>query len=76
MLVNGANGKPLPAVAKGSTEETDPTWSADGTQIAFLSNRRLFLKDLTKPDETAGAADRRRREVRRPRVGADGRRRT
>ena len=50
-LVNGANGKPLPAVAKGSQEETDPTWSADGDRIAFLSNRRLFLRDLTKPDE-------------------------
>jgi len=50
-LVNGANGKPLPAVAKGSQEETDPTFSADGEKIAFLSNRRLFLKDLAKPDE-------------------------
>jgi beta-lactam-binding protein with PASTA domain len=52
LLVNGANGKRLPAVAKGSQEETDPTFSADGTKIAFLSNRRLFVKDLTKPDET------------------------
>ena len=50
-LVNGANGKPLPAVAKGSQEETDPTFSADGEKIAFLSNRRLFLRDLSKPDE-------------------------
>jgi beta-lactam-binding protein with PASTA domain len=50
-LVNGANGKPLPAVAKGSQEETDPTFSADGEKIAFLSNRKLFLKDLSKPDE-------------------------
>ena len=51
-LVNGANGKPLPAVAKGSQEETDPTFSADGEKIAFLSNRRLFLRDLSKPDES------------------------
>ena len=50
-LVNGANGKPFPAVAKGSQEETDPTFSADGEKIAFLSNRRLFLRDLSKPDD-------------------------
>ena len=51
LLVNGANGKRFPAVAKGSQEETDPTFSADGTTVAFLSDRRVFVKDLTKPDE-------------------------
>ncbi len=52
LLVNGANGKRFPAVAKGPQEETDPTFSADGTKVAFLSDRRVFIKDLTKPDET------------------------
>ena len=52
-LVNGANGKPFPAVAKGPTKDVDPTFSADGTRIAYSGNGRVFLKDLTKPDETA-----------------------
>ena len=32
LLANGANGKRLPAIAKGSQEETDPACSFDGTQ--------------------------------------------
>jgi beta-lactam-binding protein with PASTA domain len=53
LLANGANGKRFPAVAKGPTEDTDPTFSADGTRVAYVSNRRVFLKDLTKKDATA-----------------------
>ena len=53
LLANGANGKRLPAIAKGSPEETDPTWSFDGEQIAYVSDRRVFLKDQSKPDEPA-----------------------
>ena len=53
LLANGANGKRLPAIAKGSQEETDPAWSFDGAQVAFVSDRRVFLKDLAKPDEPA-----------------------
>ena len=48
LLANGANGKRLPAIAKGSQEETDPTWSFDGTQIAYASDRRVFLKDQSQ----------------------------
>ncbi len=55
LLANGANGKRLPAIAKGSQEETDPTWSFDGTQVAYASNRRVFLKNQAKPDEPAVA---------------------
>jgi Tol biopolymer transport system component len=51
LLANGANGKPLPAVAKGPQEETDPTFSFDGTKIAYVGDRRAFLADLAKPDE-------------------------
>ena len=53
LLANGANGKRLPAIAKGSQEETDPAWSFDGTLVAYASSRRVFLKDQTKPDEVA-----------------------
>jgi beta-lactam-binding protein with PASTA domain len=50
LLINGANGKRLPAIAKGSPLQTDPTFSFDGTQIAFAGNRRVFLKSLVKKD--------------------------
>jgi hypothetical protein len=53
LLANGANGKRFPAVAKGPTQDTDPTFSADGTEIAYVANRQVFLKDLTKKDATA-----------------------
>ena len=53
LLANGANGKRFPAVAKGPTKDTDPTFSADGTKIAYVANRTVFLKDLTKKDDTA-----------------------
>ena len=55
LLANGANGKRLPAIAKGSQTETDPTFSADGTKVAYVGDRRAFVKDLEKPDETPAA---------------------
>ena len=55
LLADGSNGKRLPAVAKGSQEETDPAFSFDGAQIAYVSDRRVFLKDQSKPDEPAVA---------------------
>jgi beta-lactam-binding protein with PASTA domain len=51
LLANGASGKRLPAVAKGPSKDIDPTFSADGTLIAYSGNRRVFLSDRTKPDE-------------------------
>jgi beta-lactam-binding protein with PASTA domain len=51
LLVNGANGKRLPAVAKSSQAEKDPTFSADGTKIAYIGGDRVFLADQKKPDE-------------------------
>jgi hypothetical protein len=50
-LVNGANGKPFPAVAKGPLTETDPTFSADGTKIAYAGGGRVFVKDMAKKDQ-------------------------
>jgi beta-lactam-binding protein with PASTA domain/Tol biopolymer transport system component len=51
LLADGATGKRLPAVAKGPQEETDPTFSFDGTKIAFVGGRRVFLADRAKPDD-------------------------
>jgi beta-lactam-binding protein with PASTA domain len=50
-LVNGADGKPLKAIAKGPQVEKDPTFSLDGTKVAFAGNGRVFLSDREKPDE-------------------------
>ena len=52
LLANGANGKRLPSVAKSPLEETDPSYSFDGSRIAYSAGRRVFIKDLTKPKET------------------------
>jgi Tol biopolymer transport system component len=52
LLVNGANGKKLPAVAKGPNLEKDPTFSADGTRVAYRGGRRIFVANLEKPDAT------------------------
>jgi hypothetical protein len=50
LLVNGANGKKLPPVAKGPNLEKDPTFSADGTHVAFVGGRRIYLANLAKQD--------------------------
>jgi beta-lactam-binding protein with PASTA domain len=55
LLANGANGKRLPAVAKGPQVDTDPSFSFDGTKVAYASGRRVFIKDQTKPDEPPNA---------------------
>jgi beta-lactam-binding protein with PASTA domain len=52
LRVNGANGKKLDPIAKGPNQEKDPTFSADGTRVAFIGGRRVFLADLGKPDAT------------------------
>jgi Tol biopolymer transport system component len=40
-------------VADGPQEETDPTWSADGTHIAYIADGRVTLKDITKKNSDA-----------------------
>jgi beta-lactam-binding protein with PASTA domain len=47
LLLDGASGKKLPPIAKGTEQEQDPTWSFDGTQVAFQSDGQVFLKDMT-----------------------------
>lgn len=53
LLVNGATGKKLDPIAKGPQREKDPTWSADGTRVAYVASGRVFLKNMEKPDEPA-----------------------
>ena len=74
LLANGANGKRFPAVAKGPTEDTDPTFSADGTKIAYVANRQRLPQGPLEEGLHRGAAHRARRQVQRPRMGADGQR--
>jgi beta-lactam-binding protein with PASTA domain len=53
LRINGANGAKFDAVAKGTQDEQDPTWSADGTHVAYTSDGRIFLRDVSKKDEPA-----------------------
>jgi beta-lactam-binding protein with PASTA domain len=50
-LVDGFNGKKLPAPVQGPSTNTDPTWSPDASHIVYSSSGRLFLKDMTKPKQ-------------------------
>jgi dipeptidyl aminopeptidase/acylaminoacyl peptidase len=52
-LVNGATGKRLDPIAKGPAREKDPTFSPDGTRVAYVAGGRAFLKDMEKPDAPA-----------------------
>lgn len=52
LRIDGASGKPLDAVAKSGQLEKDPTWSADGTRVAFVGGGRIQLADVAKPDES------------------------
>jgi dipeptidyl aminopeptidase/acylaminoacyl peptidase len=50
LLVNGANGKALDPVAEGSPDEHDPTWSPDGSAIAYASDGQVFLASRERPE--------------------------
>jgi beta-lactam-binding protein with PASTA domain len=53
LLVDGATGKKLDPIAKGPQREKDPAWSPDGTRVAYVGGRRIFLKNMDKPDDAA-----------------------
>jgi beta-lactam-binding protein with PASTA domain len=49
LRIDGANGKKFPPVADSTSAiEKDPTYSADGTHVAYTSDGQVFLVDLTK----------------------------
>jgi beta-lactam-binding protein with PASTA domain len=50
--VNGADGKKLDPIADGPALEKDATFSPDGTRVAYVGGKRIFLGDLEKPDAT------------------------
>jgi beta-lactam-binding protein with PASTA domain len=56
LRVNGANGKKLEPIADDEDViETNPTWSADGTHVAYVADGRIMLKDITKENAEAVA---------------------
>ena len=53
LRVNGATTKKLDPIASGPQDETNPTWSADGTHVAYVAGGRILLKDITKKNAAA-----------------------
>ncbi|WP_028067015.1 PASTA domain-containing protein [Solirubrobacter soli] len=53
LRLNGANGQKLDPVATSPDDETNPTWTADGEHVAYISGGRVMLKDLTKKNSAA-----------------------
>ncbi len=53
LRMNGATGKKFDPIAASPAKETDPTWSADGTHVAYVADGRIFMKDITKKDAKA-----------------------
>jgi beta-lactam-binding protein with PASTA domain len=53
LRINGATGDRLKPIAEGPSLEKDPTFSPDGTRVAYVGGRRVFLGDLDKPDAPA-----------------------
>ena len=50
LRVDGRNGKKFDPVAASPQDEEQPTWSADGTRVAYTADGKVFLKDITKKD--------------------------
>src|SRR4051812_36856123 len=50
LRVDGRNGKKFDPVAASPSDEEQPTWSADGTRVAYTADGKIFLKDITKKE--------------------------
>ena len=48
LRINGATGAKEDPVADTEAEEKDPTWSADGTHVAYTADGQLMLKNVVK----------------------------
>ena len=54
LRVNGANGQKLDPIADDDALlETNPTWNAAGTHVAYAADGRIMLKDITKDNADA-----------------------
>jgi len=54
LRVNGANGQKLDPIADDDAVlETNPTWNAAGTHVAYSADGRIMLKDITKDNADA-----------------------
>ena len=54
LRVNGANGQKLDPIADDDALlETNPTWNAAGTHVAFAADGRIMIKDITKDNADA-----------------------
>ncbi len=54
LRVNGANGQKLDPIADDDELlETNPTWNAAGTHVAYAADGRIMLKDITKDNADA-----------------------
>ena len=51
------DGGKLDPVATSPEDEEDPTWTADGTHVAYTADGRVMLKNITKKNSAAVAAD-------------------
>jgi WD40 repeat protein len=50
LRADGRNGKKFDPVAASPSDEEQPTWSADGTRVAYTADGKIFLKDITKKE--------------------------
>jgi hypothetical protein len=55
LLIGGAKGRKLGSIAKGPAAERDPTWSFDGSELAYQADGQIFLKNMLKPKDAATA---------------------
>jgi beta-lactam-binding protein with PASTA domain len=53
LRIDGATGKRLGRIARTEAAEKDPSWSADGTAVAYEQGGRIMLATLGEPEQPA-----------------------